>query len=85
MRERAPDLHGAAPALLPLEVGGLVLAVAGKRLIDGIDLTLGGDGITVLMGPNGAGKSVLLRMLHGLIPPSAGEITALTVRSRYDR
>lgn len=74
MRERAPDLRGAAPALLPLEVRGLVLEIASKQLIDGVDLTLGCDGITVLMGPNGAGKSVLLRLLHGLIPPSAGEI-----------
>jgi tungstate transport system ATP-binding protein len=74
MRERAPDLRGATPALLPLVVRGLVLEAAGKRLIDGIDLTLGGDGITVLMGPNGAGKSILIRMLHGLVPPSSGEI-----------
>ena len=26
------------------------------------------------MGPNGAGKSLLVRLLHGLIPPTAGEI-----------
>jgi tungstate transport system ATP-binding protein len=74
MRERAPDLRGAAPALLPLEVRGVVLEIGGNRLIGGIDLTLGSDGITVLMGPNGAGKSVLLRMLHGLIAPTGGEI-----------
>lgn len=74
MRERAPDLRGAAPALLPLGVRGLVLEAAGKRLIDGIDLTLAGDGITVLMGPNGAGKSVLIRMLHGLVAPTGGQI-----------
>lgn len=74
MREVAPDLRGAAPALLPLEVRGLTLAIAGKRLVDGIDLTLGEAGITVVMGPNGAGKSLLLRMLHGLIPPTSGEI-----------
>ncbi len=74
MREAAPDLQGAVPALLPLEVRGLILEIAGKRLVDGIDLTLGNDGITMVMGPNGAGKSLLLRMLHGLIEPTAGEI-----------
>ncbi len=74
MREVAPDLRGATPALLPLEVRGLTLEVAGKRLVDGIDLTLGCDGITMVMGPNGAGKSLLLRMLHGLLPPTSGEI-----------
>ena len=26
------------------------------------------------MGPNGAGKSVLLRLMHGLIAPTAGEV-----------
>lgn len=70
----APDLRGAAPALLPLEVRGLTLEIAGKRLLDGIDLILGGDGVTVIMGPNGAGKSLLLRLLHGLIRPTSGAI-----------
>lgn len=74
MREVALDLQAAAPALLPLDVRGLVLEIGGKRLVDGIDLTLGDSGITMVMGPNGAGKSLLLRLLHGLIPPTAGEI-----------
>ncbi len=74
MREAAPDLRGATPALLPLEVRGLVLEIAGRRLVDEIDLTLGRDGITMVMGPNGAGKSLLLRMLHGLVRPTSGEI-----------
>lgn len=56
------------------EVRGLVYEVGGRRLIDGIDLTLPRDSRTVVMGPNGAGKSLLLRLLHGLLTPSAGEI-----------
>lgn len=60
--------------LLPLSVAGLVLELDGKRLIDQIDLTLVDDGTTVIMGPNGAGKSLLLRLLHGLITPTAGTI-----------
>ncbi|MEM7045547.1 MAG: ATP-binding cassette domain-containing protein [Pseudomonadota bacterium] len=60
--------------LLPLEVHSLTLERDGKRLIDGIDLTLAAGGLTVVMGPNGAGKSLLLRLLHGLIPPTGGEI-----------
>jgi len=40
----------------------------------GIDLELGGEGITVVLGPDGAGKSVLLRALAGLQPPDAGAL-----------
>jgi len=70
---RAPASE--ANAFLPLVTKGLVLERDGRRLIDGIDLTLASAGLTVVMGPNGAGKSLLLRLLHGLIPPSAGEIS----------
>ena len=31
--------------------------------------------ITVILGPNGAGKSIFLKLCHGLIDPSDGEIT----------
>ena len=59
-----------------IETNGLVLEIDGKRLIDGIDLSLGGGGSrTIVMGPNGAGKSLFLRLLHGLIEPTAGTVT----------
>jgi tungstate transport system ATP-binding protein len=60
--------------LLPLELHSLTYAAGGKRVIDDLDLAVEGRGITVIMGPNGAGKSVLLRLLHGLIAPTSGEI-----------
>jgi tungstate transport system ATP-binding protein len=60
--------------LLPLQTRGLTLERDGRRLIDDIDLTLEAGGLTVVMGPNGAGKSLLLRLLHGLIRPTAGEM-----------
>ncbi len=63
-----------AHSILPLEGRGLVLEVGGRRLIDGIDLTLQAGLRTVIMGPNGAGKSLLLRLLHGLLQPTAGTI-----------
>jgi tungstate transport system ATP-binding protein len=56
------------------ETSGLVYEAAGRRLIDGLDLRIPAHGLTVIMGPNGAGKSLLLRLLHGLISPSAGVI-----------
>jgi len=61
--------------ILPGQTRGLVYEVDGARLIDGIDLRLTAGTVTVVMGPNGAGKSLLLRLLHGMIQPTAGEIS----------
>ena len=78
MPDAVIGLRAAAPAgtasLLPLRVEGLSYAAGGARLVDGVDLTLRGGGITVILGPNGAGKSLLLRLLNGLIAPTAGTI-----------
>ena len=60
--------------LLPLQTTALSLEYNGVRYVDAIDLTLQPDKLTVIMGPNGAGKSLLLRLLHGLIPPTAGQV-----------
>jgi tungstate transport system ATP-binding protein len=65
---------GRSAAILPGEARGLVLEAAGRRLIDGLDLILRPRTLMALIGPNGAGKSLLLRLLHGLIAPSAGTI-----------
>ncbi|WP_172327431.1 ATP-binding cassette domain-containing protein [Mangrovicoccus sp. HB161399] len=73
-----PPAHAAAarPAsLLPLQVSGLRLEAGGAVLLDGVDLALAPAGCTVIMGPNGAGKSILLKLLHGLIAPSAGRVS----------
>ncbi len=59
---------------LPGGASGLVYEAGGRRLIDGIDLHIAAGLITVVMGPNGSGKSLLLRLLHGLIAPTSGEV-----------
>ena len=58
----------------PLSVRQLVYSAGEQRLIAGIDLTIEQGPRTVIMGPNGAGKSLLLRLLHGLLTPTAGVI-----------
>jgi tungstate transport system ATP-binding protein len=60
--------------LLPVQTHNLVLDIDGKRLIDGVNLRFTAGQITTIMGPNGAGKSLLLRLLHGLITPTSGEV-----------
>ncbi|ODR99112.1 hypothetical protein AUC71_03700 [Methyloceanibacter marginalis] len=59
---------------LPVEIKGLVYETGGKRVIDEINATIESRRITAIMGPNGAGKSILLRLMHGLIAPTKGEI-----------
>jgi tungstate transport system ATP-binding protein len=70
------DLAAASGTLpiLPIEVLGLEFEAGGRRLIDGLDLTLRPGVRTVILGPNGAGKSLLLRLIHGLLRPKAGEV-----------
>ena len=61
-------------AVLPLVARGLAYEAGGRRLLDGIDLTVAPGRRVAVIGPNGAGKSLLLRLLHGLIEPAAGAI-----------
>lgn len=64
----------AGDTLMPLTLNDVCFEVPNKRIIDHINVCISGNGITVILGPNGAGKSVLLRLLHGLLEPSSGEI-----------
>lgn len=67
-------LASSSDALLPLELKGLSLVAGGRRVIDRVDLHIEHPGISVIMGPNGAGKSLLLRLMHGLMEPTEGDI-----------
>jgi len=67
---------------LPIRLRNVAAAPGGVPVLSGIDLVIGAGGRTVLLGPNAAGKSTLLRVLHGLIPPSAGSIAWGEYRQR---
>jgi NitT/TauT family transport system ATP-binding protein len=45
----------------------------GYRVLDGISFTIASGERVVLLGANGTGKSTLLRVLSGLIAPTAGD------------
>lgn len=64
-----------APSPLPLKVRHLAFQAGPTPILSGIDLDLETDALTVLMGPNGAGKSVFLRLIHGLLQPTVGQIS----------
>lgn len=46
----------------------------GKRVVDGLSLTLEPGRITTLLGPNGAGKSSLVLALAGVLPLEGGTV-----------
>src|SRR5262245_49108270 len=72
---RRADVAAAPELGTPLfELAGVSLRLGDNRVLDHIDLTVAGRGITVVVGPSGAGKSMLLRLLNRLEVPSEGEI-----------
>jgi ABC-2 type transport system ATP-binding protein len=46
-------------------------------VLKGIDLTIGGRGITAILGKNGAGKTTLMKILSGILTPTAGRVRVL--------
>lgn len=58
---------------MELVVRNLTKQFSDKRAVDGVSLTLT-EGITGLLGANGAGKTTLMRMLCGILKPTAGNI-----------
>jgi ABC-2 type transport system ATP-binding protein len=64
---------GAADAP-PIEVRGLVKRYGQLTAVAGVDLTVRAGDVYGYLGPNGAGKTTSLRMMLGLIRPSAGTV-----------
>src|SRR6266566_1721557 len=56
----------------PLAVRGLVKRYGDLTAVDGVDLVVEPGDVYGYLGPNGAGKTTSLRMLLGLIRPTAG-------------
>jgi ABC-2 type transport system ATP-binding protein len=57
-----------------LDIRHVVKRYNGVTAIDGLSLAVPEGLIFGLLGPNGAGKTTLIRMITGLISPTAGEI-----------
>jgi phospholipid/cholesterol/gamma-HCH transport system ATP-binding protein len=57
-----------------IELKGIHKAFGGKKILDGIDLSIYKGEAVAIIGPSGTGKSTILRIIAGLLAPDAGEI-----------
>ena len=58
----------------PIEVRGLVKRYGDIVAVDDVDLSVEAGDVFGYLGPNGAGKTTSLRMMLGLIRPTAGSV-----------
>ncbi|MFW6385427.1 MAG: ATP-binding cassette domain-containing protein, partial [Halodesulfurarchaeum sp.] len=58
-----------------IRVEGLEKRYGDVDAVDGIDLDVETGEVFGLVGPNGAGKTSTLKMLSGLVEPTAGTVT----------
>ena len=73
MDSKAPALH----------ISGLCKSFD-KPAVRNLDLTVAPGEFYALLGPNGAGKTTTLRMVAGLLPADAGDISIFGVDARKD-
>ncbi|MGO5094516.1 ABC transporter ATP-binding protein [Agathobaculum sp. LCP25S3_E8] len=53
---------------------GLTKTYGSVKALDNLNLTLSGGRFVGLLGPNGSGKTTLIKLINGLIQPTAGSV-----------
>jgi tungstate transport system ATP-binding protein len=61
-------------SVFPLELNEVCFVSGEQRIIERVSLAIDGRVRTIILGANGAGKSVLMRLMHGLLTPTSGNI-----------
>jgi ABC-2 type transport system ATP-binding protein len=69
---------------LAIDVQGLVKRFGNKTAVDGVDIQLPRGQVWGFLGPNGSGKTTTIRMICGLLRPTAGEGKCLGFDIRRD-
>ncbi|MEM7587264.1 MAG: ABC transporter ATP-binding protein [Acidobacteriota bacterium] len=62
---------------LVIDVKGLVKRFGEKTAVNGVDIAMPGGQVWAFLGPNGSGKTTTIRMICGLLKPTAGSGTCL--------
>ena len=60
--------------ILPLELRDACFRAGGRTIIDRVSVEISAGPSSIILGANGAGKSVLMRLMHGLLAPTSGEV-----------
>ena len=60
----------------------MVKRLAGIPVLNGLNVAIPDDMITVVLGPSGTGKSVMIKHLIGLMFPDSGDVLVLGNRFR---
>lgn len=60
---------------MTLTVQDLSVVAGGRRVVQGVSLTVAPGQVTAVLGANGAGKSELVRAVAGMLPVAGGRIT----------
>ncbi|MEM2869858.1 MAG: ABC transporter ATP-binding protein [Thermoplasmata archaeon] len=63
--------------MLAVEVRGLKKSFGALRAVDGVDLSIDEGEVYGLLGPNGSGKTTIIKILLGLLRPTAGSARVL--------
>ena len=75
-----PETGAPRVGVAVVEARGLAKAYGGVQALRGLDLAVPAGGVFGLLGPNGAGKSTFLRLLLGMVRPSAGSVELFGAR-----
>jgi ABC-2 type transport system ATP-binding protein len=76
----ASDLTHEIPRRLAVETTGLTKRFGQRTVVDGVGLAVPDGAVYGFLGPNGSGKTTTIRMLLGLVRPTAGTSTLLGQR-----
>jgi ABC-2 type transport system ATP-binding protein len=75
-------VHRRAPGMAAALRSVFVRAYDTVKAVDGIDFTIGEGERVGFLGPNGAGKTTTLKLLSGLLHPTAGTVEVLGFEPR---